>query len=45
MGKVRVGFVGIGFGRFLAKALAANPRGEIAAVCDVAEGQAHGPTR
>jgi len=37
MGKVRVGFVGIGFGRFLAKALAANPRGEIAAVCDVAE--------
>ena len=37
MGHVRVGFVGLGFGRHLAKAIANNPRGAIVSLCDLLE--------
>ena len=37
MAQVRVGIVGLGIGRVMAKALAANSRGEIVALCDLVE--------
>jgi predicted dehydrogenase len=37
MEQVRVGFVGVGFGTFLAKAITNNPRASVVAVCDLLE--------
>ncbi|NLF38370.1 Gfo/Idh/MocA family oxidoreductase, partial [bacterium] len=37
MKKVRVGIVGMGIGRDNARAIARNPRGEVIALCDLAE--------
>jgi predicted dehydrogenase len=35
MGRVRVGLVGMGIGKLMAKGLAATPRGEMVALCDI----------